>query len=233
MGWWFGRKSAPADVRACAPAWLTANEPVEGFARSYEAQYEEVYRRNPVGQRSVRLVAGMLGALSIYAIEGDAKAAELVQADGLLEQIAAQLLLHGNSYVQANTGGDDLWQRNAAAHSCSRSAMGPRRPHIRRSLGSRRRNYRSTAIRWRLPTRAAAGGVSCSPVRVCGQCRWRPAVSLRGVARGPARQPRRGQVLHSQRYAIWPVGRTCPPNRMLFNGRLALFNAGGGAACLR
>lgn len=94
MGWWFGRKSAPTDVRACAPAWLTANEPVEGFARSYEAQYDEVYRRNPVGQRSVRLVAGMLGALNVYAVEGDERAAELVQKDGLLEQIAAQLLLH-------------------------------------------------------------------------------------------------------------------------------------------
>lgn len=55
--------------------------------------------------------------------------------------------------------------------------------HIRRSLGSRRRNCRSMATRSRLPTRAAAGGVSCSPVRVCGQCRWPPAASLREAAR--------------------------------------------------
>jgi HK97 family phage portal protein len=71
-----------------------------GFARSYSEQFEEVYRRNPVGQRSVRLVAGMLGGLTIDAVAGDSRAAELVGADGLLEGIAANLLLHGNAYVQ-------------------------------------------------------------------------------------------------------------------------------------
>jgi HK97 family phage portal protein len=100
MGWWFGRKSAPADARPFVPAWLTSESAEEGFARSYQAQYEEVYRRNPVGQRAVRLISGMLGGLTVDAIEGDARAAELVQADGLLESIAANLLLHGNAYVQ-------------------------------------------------------------------------------------------------------------------------------------
>ncbi|HEX6740959.1 MAG TPA: phage portal protein [Sphingomicrobium sp.] len=71
-----------------------------GFARSYHEQFEEVYRRNPVGQRSVRLVAGMLGGLTVDAVAGDKRAAEMVQADGLLESIAANLLLHGNGYVQ-------------------------------------------------------------------------------------------------------------------------------------
>ncbi|MES2119233.1 MAG: phage portal protein [Pseudomonadota bacterium] len=62
-----------------------------------------MYRRNPVGQRSVRLVSGLLGALTVDG-EGDGRAGELakkmVGADGLLEGIAANLLLHGNSYVQ-------------------------------------------------------------------------------------------------------------------------------------
>lgn len=53
MGWWFGRKSAAADARALVPAWLSASES-EGFARSYSGQFDEVYRRNPVGQRAVR-----------------------------------------------------------------------------------------------------------------------------------------------------------------------------------
>lgn len=35
MGWWFGRKSAPADVRPFVPAWLSAAGD-EGFARSPE-----------------------------------------------------------------------------------------------------------------------------------------------------------------------------------------------------
>ena len=105
MGWWFGRKAAPADVRPFVPCWLSADEG-EGFARSYEAQFDEVYRRNPVGQRVVRLVAGMLGGLAIDAVDGDARAAVLVQADGLLETVAANLLLHGNAYVQLLAGSD-------------------------------------------------------------------------------------------------------------------------------
>ena len=100
MGWWFGRKSAPADARPFVPAWLGTESQEVGFARSYSEQFEEVYRRNPVGQRCVRLVSGMLGALTIDAIGSDPRAALLVQADGLLESIAANLLLHGNAYVQ-------------------------------------------------------------------------------------------------------------------------------------
>ena len=36
MGWWFGRKDAPADVRPFVPAWLSNAEAEEGFARSVE-----------------------------------------------------------------------------------------------------------------------------------------------------------------------------------------------------
>jgi HK97 family phage portal protein len=97
MGWWFGRKSAPADARPFVPAWLNTDSQEEGFARSYSEQFEEVYRRNPVGQRAVRLVSGMLGSLTV---DGDARAVALVKGDGLLEKITANLLLHGNAYVQ-------------------------------------------------------------------------------------------------------------------------------------
>jgi len=79
------------------PAWLTNESAEVGFARSYDARFREVYERNPVGQRAVRLVAGMLGSLTV---EGGAEAVALVRADGLLESIAANLLLHGNAYVQ-------------------------------------------------------------------------------------------------------------------------------------
>ena len=96
MGFLFGRKSAAPDTRTLVPAWLSAIEQ-PGFARSYDAQFNEVFRRNPVGQRAVRLVAGMLGSLTI---DGDERAIQLVSADGLLEGIASQLLLHGNSYAQ-------------------------------------------------------------------------------------------------------------------------------------
>jgi HK97 family phage portal protein len=105
MAWWFGRKSAPEPQRALVPAWLGASGG-EGFARSYEAQFDEVYRNNPVGQRSVRLVAGILGSLTVYSAEGDDAAAKLVDG-ALLEGIGAALLLHGNAYVQALIDADD------------------------------------------------------------------------------------------------------------------------------
>ena len=107
MVWWFGRKSAPADARPFVPAWLTNVGEGEGIARSYSEQFCEVYQRNPVGQRAVRLVAGMLGGLTIDVVDGDSQAADLVQADGLLESIAASLLLHGNAYVQLIADGRD------------------------------------------------------------------------------------------------------------------------------
>src|SRR5206468_920454 len=89
-------------------AWLNTAECEEGFARSYAGQFDEVYRRNPVGQRAVRLVAGLLGALTIDANEGGADAVKLVTADGLLESITANLLLHGNAYVQMIVDPHDL-----------------------------------------------------------------------------------------------------------------------------
>ena len=106
MGW-FGRKSAGAAARPpFVPSWLGTAEDA-GFVRSYDAQYDEVFRNNPVGQRSVRLVAGMVSALTVEVAEGDPRAAKLVTADGLLEGIAASLLLHGNAFVKLIAGPDD------------------------------------------------------------------------------------------------------------------------------
>jgi HK97 family phage portal protein len=97
MRFWFGRKSAP-EVMTCAyapPPWLTGSCD-EGFARSYETQLSEVYRTNPVGLRAVRLVAGALGGLCVEAEQHEA--AKL--AKRALESVGANLLLHGNAYVQ-------------------------------------------------------------------------------------------------------------------------------------
>ena len=88
MGW-FGRKSAPADARPFVPSWsafgLRNDAAEEGFARSYDAQFDEVYRRNPVGQRAVRLVAGMVGGLTVY---GDPRAVALVKRDGQKKELS-------------------------------------------------------------------------------------------------------------------------------------------------
>jgi hypothetical protein len=100
---WFGRKSGP-ERQAFVPAWLSGEGEQGGFARGYQAQLDEVYRRNPVGLRAVRLVAGLAGGLPLF---GDAKAVALVKADGLLERAAAALLLHGNAYARLVTDSHD------------------------------------------------------------------------------------------------------------------------------
>jgi len=106
MGWWFGRKAAPP-ARPFAPAWLQGEGDAGGFARGYSAQLDEVYRRNPVGLRAVRLVAGLTGSLPLFVEQGPERAVELVKAGGLLEQLAAALLLHGNAYAKVAVDGHD------------------------------------------------------------------------------------------------------------------------------
>ena len=44
MGWWFGRKSAPADARPFVPAWLQTDAAEVGFARSIEGM--SLYERS-------------------------------------------------------------------------------------------------------------------------------------------------------------------------------------------
>ncbi len=106
MGWWFGRKSVPA-APPFMPAWLQAEAEGGGFARGYPAQLDEVYRRNPVGLRAVRLVAGLVGGLPLFAERGPADAVDLIRAGGLMERAAAALLLHGNAYVRLAADGRD------------------------------------------------------------------------------------------------------------------------------
>ena len=98
MGW-FGRKGAAGPVRPFLPGWL-AGADQSGFARGYAAQVEEVFRTNPVGQRAVRLIAGLVGDLPIDVADGQEPLLALVRADGLLEMLAGALLLHGNAYLQ-------------------------------------------------------------------------------------------------------------------------------------
>ena len=94
---WFGRKSADL-----APLFLSLPGMDERnlFPTTNQAQLREVFLRNPVGQRAVRLVAGAVGSLKVYALEGDQEAADLLGRASLLEQVAASLLLHGNAYLQ-------------------------------------------------------------------------------------------------------------------------------------
>ncbi len=105
MNWWFGRKSVAAE-RGFVPSYLLGEESEKGFVRGYAAQLDEVFGRNPVGQRSVRLIAGMVGGLPIYAGAGHDALVKLATRAGLLEQVAAAVLLHGNAFIQLIRDGD-------------------------------------------------------------------------------------------------------------------------------
>ncbi|WP_448662351.1 phage portal protein [Sphingomonas sp. CJ20] len=102
---WFGRKAAGrGDVR---PALAGAGFSVRAgdWPQGYEAQVRDAFAANPVAQRAVRLVAEGVGDAPLTASD-PALVALVTQRSGgqaLLETLAAQLLLHGNAYVQLLT----------------------------------------------------------------------------------------------------------------------------------
>ena len=109
MGWWFGRKSAPADARPFVPAWLNTAIEEEGFARSldgfsvylkaenqvacYRAGAWEigVLRGSSVSIGGVRVVGSQ--AAAIVSPSGGATVDS--QARGTIDQILAALRQHG------------------------------------------------------------------------------------------------------------------------------------------
>jgi HK97 family phage portal protein len=74
----------------------------------YEAQLREGYLNNAIAQRAVRLVAEGVASAPLLASDDAARALVTATSGGqaLLETLAAQLLLHGNGYVQLLTAPD-------------------------------------------------------------------------------------------------------------------------------
>jgi HK97 family phage portal protein len=104
---WFGRKSARDDARpALSPRGTVAA--MGEWPLSYEAQVREAYCGNPVAQRAVRLVSEALAGTPITASEPALLALVTARSGGqaLLGTVAAQLLLHGNAYVQLLQDGE-------------------------------------------------------------------------------------------------------------------------------
>jgi HK97 family phage portal protein len=95
---WFGKRPAEAARPALTRGWGGA---VRGeWPRSYEAQVREAYLANPIAQRAVRIVAEGAAGVPVYAADpAGARAAGLVTG-ALVEAVAAQLLLHGNAFLQ-------------------------------------------------------------------------------------------------------------------------------------
>lgn len=104
---WFGRKSVRVGVR---PALARAGGVLAlgDWPRSYEAQVREGYCHNPVAQRAVKLVSEGLAGAPLLASDPALAALATARSGGqaLTETLAAQLLLHGNAYVQLLTDGE-------------------------------------------------------------------------------------------------------------------------------
>jgi HK97 family phage portal protein len=109
FGWKSAGRGNPRPARFAVPlarrfgSWSLGEWPM-----AYEAQVREGYLNNAIAQRAVRLVAEGVASAPLDA--SDDSAAALVSAtsggQSLLETLAAQLLLHGNGYVQLLTAPD-------------------------------------------------------------------------------------------------------------------------------
>ena len=100
---WFGRKAAAADAARPALARVLGTASVSGaWPRAYEAQLREAYLGNAVAQRSVKLIAESVGGAPLSGSDPALLALVTARSAGqaLMETIAAQLLLHGNAFIQ-------------------------------------------------------------------------------------------------------------------------------------
>jgi HK97 family phage portal protein len=109
FGWKSAGRAAARLAKTHVPlARAFGNWSLGEWPKSYEAQLREGYLNNAIAQRAVLLVAQ--GMASAPLVASDEAAAKLVCAtsggQALLETLAAQLLLHGNGYVQLLTAPD-------------------------------------------------------------------------------------------------------------------------------
>ena len=97
----FGWKAAP-EARPALSRYGGGGAALGDWPRSYEAQVRAGYVENAVAQRAVKLIGE--GAASAPILASSPALAALVEARPggvpLLETVAAQLLLHGNAFVQ-------------------------------------------------------------------------------------------------------------------------------------
>ena len=106
MGW-FGWKAGRGEARPVLGRVATGVAAAAGSIRtggpaSWEAQVREGYLANPVAQRAVRIVAEGVGSAPLSASDPRLTALLGARSGGqtLMETVAAQLLLHGNAFVQ-------------------------------------------------------------------------------------------------------------------------------------
>ena len=116
----FGRKSRSAASRppmtrppGVFPEFTRSNWNANmGPARSYEALARDAYIRNPIAQRAVRIVAESAAGATVLSNPPDHPAIALLDGGEpgphLIETVAANLLLHGNAYIEVGLGAAGL-----------------------------------------------------------------------------------------------------------------------------
>ena len=150
----FGRKAGRGESRpALSGSVSRSGVPIMGeWPRSYEAQLRDAYAGNAVAQRAVRLVAEGVGAAPLTGSDAGLVALVTARSGGqdLLETVAAQLLLHGNAYVQI--------LRDAEGGAAELYALRPERVAVETDAGGW-----PAAYRYRVGERTAR--LSADPVR--------------------------------------------------------------------
>jgi HK97 family phage portal protein len=96
---WFGRKSGREGAR---PVLTSSARGIGEWPQQYEAQVREGYAGNPVAQRAVKIVADGVASAPLAASDPALLALVNARSQGqeLGATVAAQLLLHGNAFVQ-------------------------------------------------------------------------------------------------------------------------------------
>ena len=106
----FGRKSRPPQETRVPGIWpeLLRAGADAGPPRSYEAMTRDAYIRNPVAQRAVRIIAESAAGAPVVSLPSQHPALALLgggePGPSLIETLAANLLLHGNAYVEVGLG---------------------------------------------------------------------------------------------------------------------------------
>ncbi|MFK3891166.1 phage portal protein [Sphingomonas sp. NPDC079357] len=101
---WFGWKSGRAVARPALGRVGGVARPIGEWPQGYEAQVRAGYCANAIAQRAVKLVAEGVEGAPLDA--DDARLRALAGGRGVLEAVTAQLLLHGNAFVQVLRDGD-------------------------------------------------------------------------------------------------------------------------------
>ncbi len=109
FGWKSAGRGSLRPAKTHVPLTRSYGGPVLGtWPMSYEQQVRDGYLNNAIAQRAVRLVVE--GVASVKVRSSHPAALKLVRetsaGQGLMETVAAHLLLHGNAYIEVMRGGD-------------------------------------------------------------------------------------------------------------------------------